>query len=512
MMKLKLRMKTSQEDEELATLLVERVRDVTVNERNYRENGDCWFEKGDSADSTVPLPHPHSLSALISPSPLRLIHAVKHSRIHHRRPIHRHGTTSQSLIHVVIKPEHQISQELIQFLTIGIRATFLTKITSAVMVVMNQMNLHFNNKSSSGVEDESNRTLVVTIHHMFYPITVNVLHQVFSPHGIVEKIITIPKSDGFQAHIQFQSHHIAVTTRNTLHGRNIYDGCCQLDIQLGYGDTEGKRTAWVLESDPKLEPKEDEIGPDLEQRKAEMGVDLVPKVKQEICETAKVQESSAVTDLKVNMVINMYSKYGLDGYACKVFDGMPGMVVTGNMDVLEFACEFFSHPEADTNELRTALAETKQMITWVEGVAVIGLKANAGMLTNFEVLDFLQSRGAGKDPTRVIAPIAPSEFKVYDYLEQSAACSQSREKINEFVGKIKKYNLAKGEILSIINTRPSSVVEIDPIIEECDRRMGDSVEELVEVVSQVLPPPPSQIESDKGVVEREDGTKEMEAS
>ncbi|KAM7524325.1 hypothetical protein LguiA_014227 [Lonicera macranthoides] len=254
----------------------------------------------------------------------------------------------------------------------SISSTFLTKITSTVMVVMNQMNLHFNNKSSSGVEDESNRTLVVTIHHMFYPITVNVLHQVFSPHGIVEKIITIPKSDGFQAHIQFQSHHIAVTTRNTLHGRNIYDGCCQLDIQLGYGDTEGKRTAWVLESDPKLEPKEDEIGPDLEQIKAEMGVDLVPKVKQEICETAKVQESSAVTDLKVNMVINMYSKYGLDGYACKVFDGMLGMVVTGNMDVLEFACEFFSHPEADTNELRTALAETKQMITWVEGVAVIG--------------------------------------------------------------------------------------------------------------------------------------------
>ena len=39
-------------------------------------------------------------------------------------------------------------------------------------------------------------------------------------------------------------------------------------------------------------------------------------------------------------------------------------------------------------------------------------KANAGALTNFEVLDFLRSRGAAKDPTRVIAPIAASEFKV----------------------------------------------------------------------------------------------------
>ncbi|KAM7502411.1 hypothetical protein LguiB_001315 [Lonicera macranthoides] len=98
-----------------------------------------------------------------------------------------------------------------------------------------------------------------------------------------------------------------------------------------------------------------------------MGVDLVPKVKQEICEATKVQESSAVTDLKVNMVINMYSKYGLVGYACKVFDGMHEMVVAGNMDDLECACEFFSRSEADINELRTVLTETKQMITWFEG-------------------------------------------------------------------------------------------------------------------------------------------------
>uniref|UniRef100_A0A5B6YPA6 DNA-directed RNA polymerase III subunit RPC9 n=1 Tax=Davidia involucrata TaxID=16924 RepID=A0A5B6YPA6_DAVIN len=96
------------------------------------------------------------------------------------------------------------------------------------------------------------------------------------------------------------------------------------------------------------------------------------------------------------------------------------------------------------------------------------LKANDGMLTNFEVLDFLRSRGAAKDPTRVIAPIAASEWKVYDYLEQSVACNQTRETIKEFSEKCKKYNLATAEFINIINIRPSSVVEIDPIIEECD--------------------------------------------
>ncbi|CAA0842777.1 Polypyrimidine tract-binding protein homolog 3 [Striga hermonthica] len=80
--------------------------------------------------------------------------------------------------------------------------------------------------------DEPNRILLVTIHHMLYPITVEVLHQVFSPHGLVEKIVTFQKSAGFQALIQYQLHQSAISARNCLQGRNIYDGCCQLDIQF----------------------------------------------------------------------------------------------------------------------------------------------------------------------------------------------------------------------------------------------------------------------------------------
>ncbi|XP_058087344.1 polypyrimidine tract-binding protein homolog 3-like isoform X1 [Magnolia sinica] len=79
---------------------------------------------------------------------------------------------------------------------------------------------------------EPNRVLLVTIHHLLYPITVEVLHQVFSPHGFVEKIVTFQKSAGSQALIQYQSGQSAVQARNALQGRNIYDGCCQLDIQF----------------------------------------------------------------------------------------------------------------------------------------------------------------------------------------------------------------------------------------------------------------------------------------
>ncbi|CAN4118643.1 unnamed protein product [Withania somnifera] len=87
-------------------------------------------------------------------------------------------------------------------------------------------------QNSQGRGDEPNRILLVSIHHVLYPITVDVLHQVFSPQGIVEKIVTFQKSAGFQALIQYQSPETAISARNSLQGRNIYDGCCQLDIQF----------------------------------------------------------------------------------------------------------------------------------------------------------------------------------------------------------------------------------------------------------------------------------------
>ncbi|KMZ64366.1 Polypyrimidine tract-binding protein-like protein [Zostera marina] len=89
-----------------------------------------------------------------------------------------------------------------------------------------------NAQSRRDQDSEPNRILLVTIHHMLYPITVEVLHQVFSPHGFVEKIVTFQKSAGYQALIQYQTRESGVHARTALQGRNVYDGCCQLDIQF----------------------------------------------------------------------------------------------------------------------------------------------------------------------------------------------------------------------------------------------------------------------------------------
>ncbi|KAL1821062.1 hypothetical protein DCAR_0417442 [Daucus carota subsp. sativus] len=128
------------------------------------------------------------------------------------------------------------------------------------------------------------------------------------------------------------------------------------------------------------------------------------------------------------------------------------------------------------------------------------LKANAGALTNFEVLEFLRSRGAGKDATRVIAPVAPSEYKVFDYLEQSVARYQTKESITDFISRSEKFKLAKAEIINVINIRPSSVVELDSIVEDCDGRFGENIDELVDMVAEVFPLP-NPIENNDGVTQ-----------
>ncbi|GJT54664.1 polypyrimidine tract-binding protein homolog 3 [Tanacetum coccineum] len=44
-------------------------------------------------------------------------------------------------------------------------------------------------QTTQGRGDEPNHIILVMIHHMIYPINVEVLNQIFSPHGYVEKVV-----------------------------------------------------------------------------------------------------------------------------------------------------------------------------------------------------------------------------------------------------------------------------------------------------------------------------------
>ncbi len=86
------------------------------------------------------------------------------------------------------------------------------------------------NHSSEAGSGSSNTILHVVIEHMVYPVTLDVIYQVFSRVGKVIKIVTFTKNNIFQVLIQFLDVITAQAAKLSLDGQNIYNGCCTLRI------------------------------------------------------------------------------------------------------------------------------------------------------------------------------------------------------------------------------------------------------------------------------------------
>jgi hypothetical protein len=78
------------------------------------------------------------------------------------------------------------------------------------------------------------RVLDVTIRQVCYPMSEIVLHAVFAPYGRVECIHVIEGLDPVLAKVVFQLKHEVAEACGDLHGQNIYDGCCQMEINWGF--------------------------------------------------------------------------------------------------------------------------------------------------------------------------------------------------------------------------------------------------------------------------------------
>nr|XP_033811944.1 polypyrimidine tract-binding protein 1 isoform X1 [Geotrypetes seraphini] len=74
--------------------------------------------------------------------------------------------------------------------------------------------------------------LRVIVENLFYPVTLDVLHQIFSKFGTVLKIITFTKNNQFQALLQYADPMSAQHAKLSLDGQNIYNACCTLRIDV----------------------------------------------------------------------------------------------------------------------------------------------------------------------------------------------------------------------------------------------------------------------------------------
>jgi len=86
------------------------------------------------------------------------------------------------------------------------------------------------NRTEYRGDDRPGRILHLTVENLVYPVTLNTLTLIFKKYGPLEKILTFTRNNLFQALIQYERSRDSEEARYALHGQNIYNGCCNLQI------------------------------------------------------------------------------------------------------------------------------------------------------------------------------------------------------------------------------------------------------------------------------------------
>uniref|UniRef100_A0A1I8FU07 RRM domain-containing protein n=1 Tax=Macrostomum lignano TaxID=282301 RepID=A0A1I8FU07_9PLAT len=108
--------------------------------------------------------------------------------------------------------------------------------------------VHRNEGMSTTVE---NKVLLFTVYKQDYPITVDVLHQICSPHGTVSRIAIFRK---FHLHalVEFSRVEDAIRAKRNLNGADIYSGCCTIKVDYSVSQsvtvTRNDQESWDYEN------------------------------------------------------------------------------------------------------------------------------------------------------------------------------------------------------------------------------------------------------------------------
>jgi len=116
------------------------------------------------------------------------------------------------------------------------------------------------------------------------------------------------------------------------------------------------------------------------------------------------------------------------------------------------------------------------------------INENAATLSNSEVYHLLEAEKLIEHKNVNTATIA---YEAIKYLEKTPSRHQRNENIRNFMSALEPYDFTKAEKLQLLNLRPTSIVEIQLIIEELDERLKteEELNKLVEIIQEKLPLP-----------------------
>ena len=113
------------------------------------------------------------------------------------------------------------------------------------------------------------------------------------------------------------------------------------------------------------------------------------------------------------------------------------------------------------------------------------------LISNFEVYDLLQQEGKQTSLSKKPSRKATIAYETEQYLKLYTPSSVTSSLIvTKFLKAFLKYRLTKGEKLQILNHRPTSLVELQLLIEESEERFSEEImNEMVEMIAEIIPEP-----------------------
>ncbi|KAM9781365.1 DNA-directed RNA polymerase III subunit RPC9 [Syngnathus typhle] len=125
--------------------------------------------------------------------------------------------------------------------------------------------------------------------------------------------------------------------------------------------------------------------------------------------------------------------------------------------------------------------------------------ANAAMLSNYEVFQLLTDLKQEKKDSGKSKHSAGQQnlntimYETLKYLSQTPCSRQHPEMLKAFLSTMMRHKLTKAEKLQLLNHRPQTAVEMQLMVEESEERLSEEqIEELIQIISEILPGDPEQ--------------------
>ncbi|CAG0900135.1 unnamed protein product [Darwinula stevensoni] len=129
------------------------------------------------------------------------------------------------------------------------------------------------------------------------------------------------------------------------------------------------------------------------------------------------------------------------------------------------------------------------------------VKDNCAYLSNYEVLQLLKEVNTLDSKQNRQVNLRTVAYEASKYLEGTPCIHQSKEQIQKLMQALVPYNLTKIEKLQILNSCPTTPVEIQLIVEDAEERLTEEqVNGILKIIADSIPipRPTGESESDGG--------------